>query len=96
MKRIGVAASKIAKDNVMLYNVYVIVIAVLFSSFIFIIAGATVVFALMVLSYFFQEVMPGEYQRNLENVQYVCMVTLTAIVALFNLVAISANIKLTK
>jgi len=45
MKRIGIAASKISKGNLALYNFCVVLISVLFSLSIFVVAGSTVIFA---------------------------------------------------
>jgi len=95
MKRIGIAASKIAKGNWALYNFYVVVISFLFSLLIFVMSGATVVFALIILSYIGNEIMP-ELEKSWSSVQNICMGSLTIIVVLFNLMAISINMKLPK
>jgi len=94
MKRIGIAASKIAKDNVWLYNAYVILISCLFSLFIFIIAGATVIFSLVVISYIGNEVIPVDLKKDWNTILKVCMGVLTTIVVFLNLFAISINLKL--
>jgi len=96
MKRIGIAASKIAKGNMILYNFYVILISALFSSFIFIISGSIVFFGLMVITYFINEILEGVGEINWVAIQQVCMITLTLIIVLFNLVAVCINLKFTK
>lgn len=96
MKRIGIAASKIAKGNLVLYNCYVVLISFLFSLFIFVVAGATVVLALAVVSYVVSEIMAFEFERTWSAVLPICMMSLTIVVALFNLFAISQNLKLPK
>ncbi len=96
MKRIGIAASKISKGNLTLYNCYVILISVLFSMFLFIIAGSTIVFALAVIQYVGNEIMGVEFERSWRSVLVICMVSLTIVVTLFNLFAISKNIRLPK
>lgn len=93
MKRIGIAASKMAKGNFALYNLYVVLISCLFSFFIFIVAGISVVFALVLILYVANELLAIEYQKGLMIVG-ICLGVLTAVVALFNLVAISVNLKL--
>jgi len=96
MKRIGVAASKMSKGNLALYNSYVVLIAFLFSVFIFIIAGAAAVFALVVISYLGNEVMGYEFEKGWGSILSVCLVSLTVVIGLFNLCAVSINIRLPK
>ncbi len=96
MKRIGVVASKMSKGNLALYNSYVVLISFLFSVFILIVAGASVVFALVVIAYVGNEVMGSEFEKNWTFVFLVCMVSLTVVIGLFNLCAISMNIKFLK
>ena len=94
MKRIGIAASKISKGNLTLYNVYVVLISALFSLFIFIVAGSTIIFALAIIKYVGNEIMGVEFERSWQSVLAVCMVSLTIVITLFNLFAISTNLKL--
>lgn len=96
MKRIGIVASKISKGNLALYNLYVILIAFLFSSFVFIIAGAIVVFAITIIAYIGNEVMAVEFERDWSHVLALCMAALTIVIALFSLFAILKNIRLPK
>ena len=94
MKRIGIAASKISKGNLALYNFYVVVISVLFSLFIFITAGSTIIFSLAVINYVGNEIMGVEFEQSWQSILTVCMVSLTIVTTLFNLFAISKNMKL--
>ena len=96
MKRIGIAASKISKGNLALYNVYVILISALFSLSIFIVAGSTVIFALVIIKYVGSEIMGVEFEQSWQSVLAVCMVSLTIVITLFNLFAISLNLKFPK
>ena len=96
MERIGIAASKMAKGNLFVYNCYVVLISLLFSFSIFIMVGATVVFALTIIAYVGNEIMGLEFEKSWTSILSVCMVSLTVIVALFNLFAISKNLKFTK
>lgn len=96
MKRIGLTAGKIAKGNLAIYNLCVILISFIFSFFVFITAGAAVVFALITIGYVGTEIMGLEFEKNWSFVRTVCMVSLTAIVALFNIFAIMANIRFSK
>ena len=96
MKRLGIAASKMSKGNLVLYNVYVVLISILFSLFIFLVAGSTVVFALMIIKYVGNEIMGVEFERSWRSILTVCMVSLTVVLTLFNLAAILINLKIPK
>ena len=95
MKRIGIAASKMAPQNLFLYNVYVIVIAFLFSLLIFFIGGSVVV-ALISIAYVTKGILPANFQKEWISIGLVCMISLTISVGLFSLIAISQNLKLHK
>lgn len=94
MERIGIAASKMAKGNLYLYNLYVVGLSFLFSLFIFLISGLTVLFALIIIGYIGTEVMAIEFEKHWPTILTLCMLCLTILVAFFNLVAILKNIKL--
>ena len=96
MKRIGITASRISKGNLALYNLYVVLIAILFSFSIFVLAGSTVIFALVVIKYVATEIMGVEFEKSWRSIMAVCMVSLTVVITLFNLCAIIINLKLPK
>ena len=96
MERIGIAASKIAKGNLMLYNLSVIVIACGFSLFLFFIAGCPIVLALIIIGYVADGVLPMDLSDGWMGTIRICMVVLTIVVAIFNLFCIVRNIKITK
>ena len=96
MKRIGIAASKISKGNLALYNFYVVVISALFSLCIFIIAGSVVIFALAIIKYVGNEIMGVEFEKSWRSVLSICMISLTVVITLFNVFAILKNFKLPK
>ena len=96
MKRIGIAASKISKGNLPLYNICVVFMCCLFSLFIFIAAGATIALALIFIGYVGTEVMGIEFKRDWSMVMTVCMAVLTVVVALFNIFAILINVRLSR
>ncbi|MCA9407967.1 MAG: hypothetical protein H6755_04440 [Candidatus Omnitrophica bacterium] len=93
MKRIGIAASKIAKGNPVLYNLYVILISSLASFFIFIIAGCMIVFSIVVIAYVSNEIMSFELEKGWTTIMIICMVSLTVVMTIFNLFAILINFK---
>lgn len=94
MKRIGFVASQISKGNIVLYHVYVVLIASLFSFLIFLVAGATVFFALMVIAYISSGITGTRLMEEWRGVFGVCMAALTVVTALFNLAAIIVNINI--
>ena len=94
MERIGIAASKIAQGNIYLYNLYVIIISFLFSVFIFCLSGCSIVFALLIIGYILNGILPVGLKGQWGTVVRLCMVTLTVVVSLFNLLAVMRNIKI--
>lgn len=96
MKRIGMAASKMAQDNLVLYNLYVILLSFCFSLFIFFIAGATVLFSFVLIGYLTTELNVFDFNKHKEAVFALCMICLTAITVVFNILAILINIQISK
>ena len=97
MERIGAAASKMARGNLLRYNIYVILISFVFSLFVFFIVGIVVTFSLLIITYLVNKISPsGHVFLKLNSAFLVCMVSLTIIIAIFNLFAISKNIKLSR
>ena len=96
MERIGIAASRMAHGNIFFYNIYVVLISFLFSFLIFVLSGATVFFTMVVLSYLEDELKFFRLGKDFSSIFSVCMVSLAIIMVLFNLVAISKNVKLQK
>lgn len=96
MERIGIAASKIAKGNLLFYNLYVILISFAFSLLLFFIAGSSIILALIVIGYAVTGILPSDFKGDWVGVIKVCMVSLTVVVSILNLFAILKNIKLTK
>ena len=96
MERIGIAASKMSPDSLFLYNFYVILLSFLFSLLILLVAGATVVFSLIIIRYVTSEIMGLQVFEDWTKILTVCMTGLSILTGLFNLAAISKNIRLTK
>ncbi len=96
MERIGLAASKISKGNFFLYNIVVVGITIMFSLFIFFIAGSSIALALIILGYIMQGIMPTGFSQEWWGIFKLCMVTLTIVVGLFSLFAILKNWKVSK
>ena len=64
MKRIGIAASKIAQGNLLLYNACVILISFLFALLIFFIGASALVVALILIAYLTQGMMPLNFGKK--------------------------------
>ena len=96
MERIGIAASKIAKGNLFLYNLFVVMISFLFSLLIFLLAGSSLFISLLIINSINEGQMPQNLEKMWTSVMLVCMISLTIVVSIFNLFAILKNIKLTK
>ena len=96
MKRIGIAASKISRGNLFLYNLNVVLISFFLSIFMFVIAGATIIFALVIIGYLGSEIMGYEYQKSQQSILVYCMTSLAVVVGVFNLMAIIRNVKVFK
>lgn len=93
MERIGLAASKVAKGNLFVYNLVVILLSFLYCSMMFLLSGATILFSLIVLGYIVNGLLPQDYGQNWWAVIRLCMLSLTGIVTIVNLYAIGRNIR---
>ncbi len=96
MERIGIAANRMAKGNLLLYNGYVVLIAFMFSLFIFILSAAMVFFTVIILAYLGRELKVFEFERNWSSIFSTCIVSLSIIMSFFSLIAIAKNLKLHK
>lgn len=96
MKRIGMAASRISKGDVRLYNLYVVLISLLVSIFLFFIAGLAVILAIGIIMLFGPETMTEELRDNAPKVTRMCVQALLLVVVMFNLAGIAINAKLVK
>ncbi len=96
MERIGIAASRMAKGNLWIYNLFVVVISFLFSFLVFIISSFSIILG-MTIVIFVMRVDPARiWDERTIFLSSVCLVSLGVVVGLFNLFAIGKNIKLKK
>ena len=94
MERIGLTASKIAQGNLWLYNVFVILISFLFSVIMFVISGSTVLIALIIVFYLGNGLLEDQLSGKFSSVLTICLVSLSVVIGVFNVVAIVKNIKI--
>ena len=93
MERIGLAASKVAKGNLFVYNLIVILLSFLYCFLMFLIAGTTILFSLIVLGYIMNGLLPQDYSQDWWMVIRLCMLSLTVVVAIVNMFAVWRNFK---
>ena len=96
MHRIGIAASKIAKGNLFLYNFSVLLITFLFALLILFIAGSSIVVVLIMIAYFSSKGTYPDLQQGWIFIMVICLRCLAVIIGILSLYAISINLKLRK
>ena len=94
MKRIGYAASKIAKGNIWTYNFAVVVIASLFAVFVFLVCGLSIALTLFLLSLTAQWFMPVKDSTVWVDILKTCLTFLGMLMGILTLIALLKNIKL--
>ena len=93
MERIGLAASKIAKGNIPLYNLFVVLISFLISFFIFVLSGFSIFVALFLVALMTHGFVAFDEKSTWFSILRLCLVALAAVVGVFNLFSIFKNIK---
>lgn len=93
MKRIGIAASRIAKENITLYNCFVFLLAGLFSFLVFVLSGVSLLLGFMLLSWIDHTFLVFDPSTGLSPVFKICMAVLAVVVGLMNMIAIGMNIR---
>ena len=96
MLRIGVAASKMSKGSLLSYNLYVILLACLFSLFIFFICGFLILLIVFLISIILHALRPGNFHEGWVPMVRFCLTALAVVVGILNAVAIFKNIQFTK
>lgn len=96
MLRIGIAASKMSKGGLLTYNLYVILIACLFSIFTFLICGFTILLILFLVSLILHALRPDDFHAGWVHMFKICLIALASVIGIFNIIAILKNIQFTK
>ncbi len=94
MKRIGIAASKISEGNIILYNVFVLVLSSLFSLLVFFLSGFSVFIAIYLIHALLTGSTVFDFYSNWGGILKSCMVALAVMMGIFNMCAIGVNVKL--
>ncbi len=96
MKRIGIAASKIAKGNLFLYNFYVFLLIFLFAMLVFLISGSFIVIVLILIAYLTAKGSLPDLHQGWIPTMIICLKILAAIIGLLALIAIGINARFRK
>jgi hypothetical protein len=94
MKRIGIAASKISRDNVLLYNGVVLLLATLFALLIVFLSGFTIFLAIYLIHGLTTGFMTLDLHSSWGEIVKSCMVALAIVGGVFILCAVGVNIKI--
>ena len=96
MLRIGIAASKMSKGGLLSYNLYVILIACLFSMFIFLLCGFSILLIVFLVSLILHAIKPADFHEGWVHIFKICLIILAVVVGVFNIIAILKNLQFTK
>jgi hypothetical protein len=96
MLRIGIAASKMAKGNLLTYNFFVVLISCLFSLIIFLVGGCSILVIVFLISLGLHAVRHSAFHTGWVHMFKICLIILAAVTAIFNLTAIARNIQTPK
>lgn len=94
MNRIGIAASHIAKGNLLFYNMFVVLISFLFSLLVFVISGLVIVLGLILIATLANIPSIIDFKQGVSSPISICMIFLGMVTSIFNLYAIGINIKI--
>jgi len=96
MLRIGIAASKMSKGSLLTYNLYVILISCVFSLFVFLICGFSILPVVFLVSLILHALKPTGFHAGWVHMFKICLIVSAVVVGIFNTVAIFKNIQFTK
>ena len=96
MLRIGIAASKMSKGSLLRYNLYVVLIACLFSLFVFFICAFFILLIAFLLFLILHALKIAYFHAGWVHMFKICLIVLALVVGVFNIVAILKNIQFTK
>ena len=96
MQRIGIAASHVAKGNLFLYNLFVVLLSFLFSLLIFVVSGLVIGLGLVLIAYLTNTISIIDIKQGIISPAFICLIFLAMVICVFNLYAIGINIKIKK
>ncbi len=95
MERIGIAASRMAKGNLLKYNLFVVAISTLFALLLFLVSGFVVLLALLLISIAMRWFLPQE-TAVWTHIAGVAVSAVAIIIGILNVLAVVKNIKIGK
>jgi hypothetical protein len=96
MERIGIAASKMAKEKLWLYNFYVLFLSFLISLIVFLVAGGAIFLGIILIGLMARGVLPSHVNPEWLVMLRLSLVCLTIVISLIALAAVVKNIKFRK
>ena len=96
MERIGIAASKIAKGNLLLYNLIVVSLSLLFSLLVYFVAGSVIIIVLILVAYLINGGAFPDLEQEWFPIMRLSMISLAVLVGICTLYAILRNARFRK
>jgi hypothetical protein len=96
MLRIGIAASKMSRGSLLRYNLYVILLACLFSLFVFFICEFFILLIAFLVFLILHALKIADFHAGWVHMFKICLIVLALVVGVLNIVAILKNIQFTK
>lgn len=96
MRRIGVAASKMAQGNLFAYNAFVVGISTLIATLVFLVSGLSIMLALFLISLVLRLVLHTDFSLYCIHILKLSLIALGVVIGLLNAVAIFKNMILHK
>ena len=96
MERVGIAASKIARGDLLKYNIFVVLIAFLCSFLLFLVCGLAILVALFLLALICRPFLPPEFHTAWLAIVRVCLTALGIVIGVLNILAVIKNFKFTR
>jgi hypothetical protein len=96
MRRIGIAASKMAQGSLFTYNLFVVLLSCLLSLFIFLVCGFSILIIVVLVSWGLHALRPAGFHAGWMHMFKICLIILAVVTGIFNSVAIIKNIQWTK
>jgi len=85
-----------SKGGLLSYNLYVILIACLFSMFIFLLCGFSILLIVFLVSLILHAIKPADFHEGWVHIFKICLIILAVVVGVFNIIAILKNLQFTK
>ena len=85
-----------AKGSLLTYNLFVVLLSCVFSLFIFLVCGFSILIIVVLVSWVLHALRPAGFHAGWLHMFKICLIVLAVVTGIFNGVAIIKNIQLTK